>query len=203
MYFLQAFSPKLSVVIGNVWVEIPRFTIKDFSEWAEELRQRMISDATAHLDDEKKSEYLAFYPISPPTRQQLRVEAATDTGMERIVRVCLGRADYFDVKVVKKTKKDKDSKPIMVKDQSGNLVKDTYDEPSKGDPIQNPGQEWTDQLVLNNTGRLAHLAIELADMNDTSMVVPARVAIREQKEQEKEEGDQDPLPEEKKGGETP
>jgi hypothetical protein len=203
MYFLQAFSPPITIVVGDVLIEIPRFTVRDFAAWAEDLRQRMIEDATSKLDEEKRVEYLAFYPISPPTRQELRREASTDQGMERIVRTCLSRGNYFAVKMVKRTKRKPDGTIVMVKDKSGREVPDTYDQPTKGDPIPKKNDDWIEQLVLNNTGRMAHLAVELADMNDVSMAVPARIAKAEQNEEEKEEGEQDPLSRDEKGGGTP
>lgn len=198
MFFLQAFTTPVTVVIGDVLVEIPRFTVRDFADWGEELKQKFVEQATSHLDDEKKTEYLAFYPILPPTRSELRRSASTDEGMDRIIRTCLKKAKFFSVKMVKKTKTVvKGTDPLTGKPIE---VKEPYEVPTKGDSIPAKGEKWIEEVLLSNTGRMGHLAIELADLNDTSMAVPPRVAKLEQKEQEEEEGQQDPLSETETGG---
>lgn len=146
MFFLQAARAPVVVMWGDKKLLIPKFTVGESIEWAAEIQANMAENATAGLDEEKKVQYLTFYPVLPPTKNELRRMVMTDSGAKYVCETCLKKAS--------------------IKDERGITRASGPDGTNQA--ISN---EEIKEIIEANHGRLVALAAVLFDFNDTSLLV--------------------------------
>lgn len=87
MYFLQATqAPVLVTLPDKRVISVPKMTIREIQEWANEICEQRHEDQTEGLDGDRKREYTRFYPKLPPTIPELRGLIRTVPGIEAVIR---------------------------------------------------------------------------------------------------------------------
>lgn len=120
MFLLQIAQAPVVIQIqdGDMPCElvIPKYKLKDATEWGAVISSRWVDQATEGLNDNQRREYLAAYPPIPPTLDGLKQLLRTVPGIQEVLETAIPRARVWTL--TQKTKsggkddKGKDKPPV-------------------------------------------------------------------------------------------
>jgi hypothetical protein len=145
MFFLQAAMAPVPVRFKNRQYSVPKMIMDDIITWAVDVRTERVEAQTADMEDAERRQHMAMFPPVEPDLKEIHMLVGTPSGIKKVLRTCLPKAE-------------------------GRLVKNNKVTDDKVPPLTD--QEIEELFSTNPIGRLSGIAWQLLEISDTSRERP-------------------------------